>query len=750
MLERVIEASRVGLQTRLDQARTPGEHHAMQEARHQLMQRGPVMCERFPGTLRHALTTEASAEHDKPARSLLTVHFDDLELMDEAQINESIERARARQLLASSVEGPLADLDALMCAAQGLPQVMPESNPLRPDVFLQALQTVVAQMQVSVQVRSDWLGQMAPALGRELRELYLSVISSLKRDGVQPVGYAMRQANGHYVYVPPAHDGSAPGFASEFATDGLPHSLPVPLPLATPADPRLTLDRLRQLLQGKLSDQVAAPLAGELPEHRTPALGDMPAAQATTDTDFAQTVPAAFEALQEMDQVSQFMDQLGRAAPRAQGTATWPPAATSAIGRPHGLGQVLSMEVATLMVDNIARDPRLAWPVQQFIRALEPALMQMALADPRFFSNREHSARRLLQEITERSLAFNGPEDTGFQRFMHTLMDIAGPLASATIESPEDFERPLQELQVVWQQNEQDRKQERLRAIEALEHAERRHLMAAGISREIWLLPQIGNVSHEISRFLLGPWSQVIAEARLTDTTGSADPGHYQELVEALLWSAQPELTQANTGQLARLVPKLLSKLSEGLATIGYPVEKTEALFDLLMRTHQQSFLQGRKPAPATETEENGLPPVEEAALQEEDDPWLAPSEAKESGYLDLQLPAEPNDPLPEPESVPVSIAPDDAALQLLAIGCWVNLLVEGAWERTQLSWIGSRGNLFLFTSGTGRTQTMTLRLVKRLLQKGNMHILTQEAVVDEALDAVARAAMRNSVDSRM
>ena len=140
VVERVIETTRMSLQARLDSARTPGEHHAMQEARQQLVRLASVMAERYPDALRKALDEDTAQGDDKPTRSLFTVNFDDLELMDEAQINDSVERARARQVLISAVEGPLADLDALVCAAQGLPRVQPEHNPLRPDVFLQALQ----------------------------------------------------------------------------------------------------------------------------------------------------------------------------------------------------------------------------------------------------------------------------------------------------------------------------------------------------------------------------------------------------------------------------------------------------------------------------------------------------------------------------------------------------------------------------------------------------------------------------------
>ena len=645
VVERVIETTRMSLQARLDSARTPGEHHAMQEARQQLVRLASVMAERYPDALRKALDEDTAQGDDKPTRSLFTVNFDDLELMDEAQINDSVERARARQVIVTAVEGPLADLDALVCAAQGLPRVQPEHNPLRPDVFLQALQSVVSQMQVTPQVRHDWMGLMAQALGTELRSLYLTQIDQLKQSGVKPVGYAMRQATGEVVYVAPAEAGVSPGFAAD-------NDLYVASSTSA-GDPLLTLDRLRRLLLGEFND-AAAPAETHAPandsqesfadrfarEFEDPAQGlphiDPPA------TDFAMTVPAAFEALQEMNQVGQMMERLGT--PR-------PPAAPAADGHPtavqraqvQGLGQALSMEVVALMVDNIARDTRLLWPVQQFIRALEPALMQLALSDPRFFSHKEHAARRLLQDITDRSQAFNSPEAPGFQSFMRSLMHIAGPLATATIDSADDFEQVLQQLHAKWAEKDQALKQERQRAIEALQHAEQRHLLAAQISRELWLLPSMGKVPDAISRFLLGPWAQVMAEARLSAKPGTTDPGRYQELVDALIWSVQPELTRANTGQLARLLPKLLPKLREGLASIDYPADRTEAVFALLMQLHQQAFTPGpRVAAPAAAATATAAPtptpaaePAQPAPL-DDDDPWVAPSEARESGYIDI------------------------------------------------------------------------------------------------------------------
>ena len=749
LMEHVIESTRQSLQAREDLARTPGERHSVMDARQHLVRLAFVLCERYPGALQQALAEGAAQQ--KTTRSLFAVHFDELELMDESQINDSVERARAGQVVAEAVQAPLADLNALLSAAQGKATVSADHNPLHPQVFLQALQTVVGQMQVSEQVRRDWMWHLAQALGNELRVLYLEITQRLQEGGVQPAGYAVRQASGDYVYLQPSGpQGHAPGFGPETAAgpiDGAP-------PASAHDSSLLTLGRLRRLLAGELSDS-PAPAPEESFADRFSREFEGPGSMADVPPpDFDITVPAAFEALQEMNQVDHMVQRLGHQRQHATADASSNPdhAGREAMrSSATGLGQALSLEVVALMVDNIAHDGRLLWPVQQLVKELEPALRQLALADPRFFSDKEHPARRLLQEMTDRSLAFDSLEAHGFESFMQPLIDIARPLANAPIEGKEPFEHALEQLLGTWAEREQQRARERLQAIETLRHAEQRNLLAAKMVRDLWLLPQIDQVPKEIHRFLEGPWAQVMAQARLTDESGSTDPGRYRELVDALLWSAQPELTRINVGRLARLVPKLLSKLREGLATIDYPPTKTAAFFDLLMKLHQQAF----RPGPATATPAAMPPPASPRSTTATEEPWIAPSEAQQSGFMDVG----PCDPAAAPGTAPDSpAAAGEPALaegppaegQGMAIGTWVDLLVAGKWERTQLSWTGPHGTLFLFTSAYGRTQSMTKRVLDKLVAQGSMRVVSQQAVVEGALDAVAQAAMRNSVDIRL
>jgi hypothetical protein len=76
-----------------------------------------------------------------------------------------------------------------------------------------------------------------------------------------------------------------------------------------------------------------------------------------------------------------------------------------------------------------------------------------------------------------------------------------------------------------------------------------------------------------------------------------------------------------------------------------------------------------------------------------------------------------------------------------------VEFVVGNRATRTQLTWASPHGTLFMFTNAEGGTHSMTRRSLDKLLADGGLRVISDHAVVDEALDAVAEAAMRNSLD---
>ncbi|QDL55137.1 DUF1631 family protein [Rhodoferax aquaticus] len=745
----------------------------------------------FTKSLRAAI--EAPQEVKKGNQlNMAEMHFDQLELMDENQVIASVVMARAQQTILLAAEAALTELTALICSTLGLKTVRPDSNPLRTQVYVTALQNTVELVGVPEGARREWMGAMSEALGPELRQLYAMWTEQLRRQGVEAAAYvvlpkfvdanagvgrpgsvAADNLRSDLAKAPLPATGATPRPIQSLSSvagqlPGLPELPPVPAgPMAQAQQPNstvdteklLTLDKLRRLLAGELDTPVAGNRIEDFARQFAREFEGDANQPLPPITDFDGTVPAALEALTEMKQVDRMVNALQKRRGQTQSVDGLGGASVGAVRQAlreqaSGLAQVLSLEVVTLMVDNMARNAQLLEPVQALIASLEPALLRLALVDPRFFTDKQHPARALLQELTHRSIAYESSSVAGFPEFLEQLKQAVVPLNALRIDDAEPFEAALQQLRGVWMRSAQQKEQARAESVRVLQHAEQRNLLAEKIARKIEAHPDSASVPEVVIEFLCGPWAQVVAQARIVggDAAGSADK--YQALISAMLWSAHPELARKNIGKLTRLVPLLLSTVREGLETIRYPATKTGAFLEALMGLHQLAFsatAASNKVPESTQANDVPLPVLPRVSnlsrLVEEGDPWIAPEEAKTSNFMEL----------PDLLKTSAQTAPSVLATQIpiseelvdaLPLGSWVELLSDDKWVRTQLTWASPHGTLFLFTSALGNSQSMTRRSRDKLLAAGSLRIVTGQTVVDGALDAVAQIAMRNSVDT--
>lgn len=765
LMGKLVAAARVALQTREAACRDLRERDLLAQSAKQLRSWEAKLCERYPHALLDAFT------HPEPAKKTgalasADVGFDELELMDEVQVLTSVTLARTQQVAMLAAEASLADLNTLICSTLGLSAVNAERNPLRPQIYVNALKTVVEQTELPAAMQLDWLNAMGTTLGQELRAMYEHLCASLRGQGVVAAGYMVVQTASAGVGVRGVGRGIAqdayldPNLQTPAMGNPInPGNTPIAPtePSAAPKDATLlTLDKLRRLLSGELDaqSQQLSPMEQFAQRFSREFEQGAPTAPAEQASEFDSTVPAALEALKEMQQVDEVVQRLQQrrgAAPLPVQAGDTSVEAVRAHLRSHarGVAQSLSLEVITLMVDNIARDGRLLAPVQHLIRRLEPPLLRLALVDPRLFTNKQHPARVLVQEIADHSLAYASPQAKGFAEFASAIEQAFGILNDAPIESAEPFERVLDVLREEWREAARAGARNREAAVVALEHAEQRNLLAEKIAIEIAAHRDSAKVPGVVVDFLCGPWAQVVAQARINGPAaapGAADK--YQALVAALLWSTHPDINRKDAPKLTRLVPPLLSTLREGLETIRYPSTKTSAFFEALMGLHQRAFRADHK----LQAADAGPPVMASSAPRthsvEEDNPWVAPEEAQASNFMEM-----PETQNPAGEAVAAAVdtpAASDAAdtNSALAVGCWVELLVGEQWVRTQLTWASSHNSLFLFTGAAGEAQSMTRRSRDKLLALGHLRVISRAPVVDGALNAVAQMAMRNSVNS--
>jgi len=614
------------------------------------------------------------------------LRFEDLQLLGDAELDRSIELARAQQEVARMVEDVLPRLDALVSTLLGWRSIQSGLNPLRPEVFIRALHSALWTRVPEGPVRDALILPAAGLLGAQLRRIYREIGDWLASTGVDPA-------------VPAAgrRDAAAPGASGSPVSRSIARTL-------------LTLERLRKLLAGDFDTTPGTP--GE----------------------FLHTVPASMALLQDLQQEELLLRRLQEERAARGAGAPADPLATSAGTGASRIGQALGEQVVRLMFDNLVEDGRLVAAYKQQLRMLEPSVLALARDDSRFFSDRLHPGRRLLEAMTQRSLAFSVESDEGWTLFLAGVESAAAALAQRKPPQAEHFQGQLDRLQASWDAHDGAARHRREEAARALMHAEQRNLLAQRFSTEFAEAALQSAAPEFVVDFLRNAWAQAVAQSKLGCQDGSDDPMGLHALVKDLLWSVrQGPVRRPRQHRLAEMVPGLIARLREGLQAIGYPPELTERFLDRLAAIHGATLREGRD-AGVRPAADEALAAPSEFGPGASDDPavWIGQAEAQDCAYLG------PDSVLPGSDTQAPGVLP--------AVGSWVELQVQGHWHRVQLTWASPHRTLFMFTSPRGAAHSVSLRTLRRLQSGGQVRLVAASNLVEEALDQVAREALRNSL----
>ena len=607
---------------------------------------------------------------------------EDIHVFDIRELEAHIEKALARQEIMRAVDDVLPLFDSLVAALLGWSTVQPDLNPLKPDAWARALNETLDAWLPDQEQRMVLLRPAAIALGTGLRHAYRETCDWLRSQGIEPV----EQPTGK-----PLDGGVA---RSTLAESDVERTMQ-------------TLEKLRRLLTGE-----------SLPMIRNP-----------SPRDFTHTVPASLVALQDLKLIEPMMKRLAER-PAPPDAVPSPAVSVGLALRPQAqnqqIGRQLGDEVVGLMLDQLAQDERLALPVRMQLRALEPLLLRLAKGDPRFFIDRAHPARQLLDRIAQRSLAFAKDHDDSDGEGMYGFVACVAYAVNTLAQGPADGASCAAVLAVLeqdWTAFEAMRRRQQEEALSARQHAQQRMLMAQRFSGAMMERFKNAVLPERVAGFLRGPWSQVLAEVHLRNDTPDPDPRAYLALVDDLVWSVQPPMVQLDYARLVRLIPRLLGRLNEGLMLIRYPQEPVSiflddlsALHEKALEEHRRALASARSLAAAQSGAQAGAPASASVSLSETDDgdatwPLVAARSRMRAAAKGALVPRD------------------------LLLGSTVDLLVGGEWVRAELTWINQSRTLFMFISGAGMAHAMSRRTMDRLETQGRIRVISAIAEVDLELD---------------
>ena len=722
----------------------------------------------FPVTLARAVTEESAStavvKTDPAMRSLSSLRFGDLELMGDAQVQETIDEARLQQVFLLASDAGLTGFAARLSAAQGFKTVKADKNPLRPQVIARALANVLQALPLELDVRARWLTYGGQLMGNELQSLYQLLDAMLEKAGIQPAAYAVTASS---------NEASREG-RSERQSDKLQNSNanantntnPVSLKggqhggIYLSREKLLTLDHLHHLMSGDYDDSFGSAASG-VSGSSLPGMSGGKAQLPGLRRRASSSMVAALDALAALE-------KNGSHSQRGKSAGLTPPLPVALLREQlktdsRSLGQSLAIEVVGLMIEQLSADPRLLAPIRQLIANAEPAFLRMGITEPRFFSDKNHPARRLLEAITAKSLAFTSESTPGFEEFMQDLQLVAGGLSGVASNNEQHFETLLDDFELRRAQRDLVATKAQQQAVQALLQAEQRNLLAEKIAAEIRQRPDFPKNNPTIAAFATGPWAQVMAKERLLGKHGGLGQAKaaFSLALGELFWSVDFSQTSRHRKRLVKIIPDMLRNMRNGLASIDYPLVQSKGFFDDLMRLHELAL--SASPVRAVVRKSSHIKLERDFAagdVARDSQPWLDPTEARDSGFMDFvdsladaEMESQPRfeATMPQDPSMPeaehnVANEPEPDTSGPLRLGAWVELVSSNAWVRAQLTWISPHNTLFMFTSAGARSHSMTTRMLEQLLAQGRFKVISQQGVLEGAFDSIARAAVRNSV----
>ena len=624
-----------------------------------------------------------------------------LELMDESRVEVDIEISRAMQLIDTTAEWELRELQTFTSTLVGQTHVSAQSNPFRPLVVATALWQAACVVSPVQAHRTTLLRVSAGVAAGLLKNAWAAACTRLETQGVEPGIYrTVRLAPG--TTIGRGAVAADPGHAGAMA------SLLASMPGGSAPPP-----------VGADSATVAMATAAAPGSATSPARAEFEEALARLE-ELLRHLPASAAAAGESSQALATRLNLHRAALAAS--------AATPLERQ-------TIELLARVFDAILADPQVPPPFLAVLARTQGSVLRMALLDPEIRGSTEHPVWRLLDRIGEAGAGQPRTSDGRAAALLAFCQSLVEQLARAPEPDAALYRRALTQLDAFLADQLQAQLHAAQHAVQTLQMAERREVLEQRLAQR--LVDQMVPVRTTpiVRRFMTGAWAKVLADAMLRFGEDAQATRGYIKLVDELLWSVQlPDHPQSRQ-RLVTLLPGMLQRLRAGMELVGLPATEQEGVLDELMTIHTEALRPGRGDAAALTPEQ-----IVQRMRNE-----VLPASTGHGGFTDSVID------LASIETVPADVLPSGGSagepskrIDALRSGDRLRLFLHGRWSSVQLLWRSDQGLFFLFAGETAaRTHSVTHRALERLNSAGLVQRLETTPLVQRAIDSVARELVR-------
>jgi hypothetical protein len=594
-------------------------------AQFELSRRQAGFCQAFDAALERRLALER--ERLDGSRPAATTAWQSLSLVDDRQVEAQVEADRFGLNLQHQCEWELRELDAYIGPLLGLTRPDGQRNPLRPEAIGLAMMEGVDALTDQADIRKLLAAEIGRTLATLMRQTYADIVADLRRDGVQPLGLALRGTGAGDT----ANSRAGRFDGRDSRAGGLPH------------DSRHGPTTGASGPQGLSTGHGGTTTSGSSSRHGSGGLGGAPgrsghgsghcglgghsgvhpnggrdhggggagrAGAASSHPD--GPTPDVLDA-----HLSNLIHRLAQLGPETGGGrtdfgTTGDAAHLGSATTPGGAGlrnlivahrdelrqaatgtlDHMVIDVVGSLFDQVLSDPKVPPHMARQIARLQLPVLRVALADVTFFSSRRHPVRRFINRIASLACAFDDVSEGSGRRLLSLVRDLVQEIVQGDFDQMALYERKLDELEafVAEAAREDIRGDDGSDPGELLAQRERELLQQQRYMQQLQAALTAVDVQDFLRDFIAQVWSQAMVQAKREHGEDAALTQRLRHAGRELVMSVQPKGTPAERKAFLLRLPQLMKDLNDGMSLIGWPESARKQFFARLLPAHAESL----------------------------------------------------------------------------------------------------------------------------------------------------------------
>lgn len=692
---------------------------------------------------------------------------DELSLVEPDELEESLATQDMAARIRSACTQEIGSLEQRMGALLHDPSFSCRHNPLAPEVFADAFMEACKDTQADIKVRLIFVMMWDRHMQRGMLTMYSEVNAYLIEKGVLPKltpNAIKRSASGAHASALAEGDQAAEA-ASAVMADG---------------DLFATLQQLFQMAGtrggGAMQMGIGLPMMGGA----AGAVSGVAGVPGVADAASIVGTPGVVL----MTQLTALQHGQGEAQQGEMGAnVAMVPVGSVGVLRELKAGvlsestnpmESMTIDIVAMMFDFIFEDKQVPDALKALIGRLQIPVLKAALLDQSFFSKKQHPTRKLLNALADAAVGW-GDEIDHESALYKQVEAIVERVLNEFEDDLEIFVSALADFDGFLEEREREAEQLAQASAALLakreEEQQARHNARAAAEAAVRGRAEAPSLSPAVRDFLCQRWTEVLVRAHLLGGEEGSEWIVATNLMDDLIWSIEPKMTESERKRLVQRLPSLLRGVREGMDKAGIVPQVVESFMGELIQLHAAAVKAGFHPTESQPEPEVALDTTPLAELGAE---ILPPSavilpfiqpEAKDRSLM-LEVIQQPDQGSLVTEEITIAgtgwvddeelgsaeLASDDDtgdepnpllwktgldAVDDLKPGVWVEFRHQaGETLQAKLKWISPMKSAYLFTDRQGkRAVTMPADKLEAAFKIGSARILDESPLVDRAVD---------------